>query len=279
MTPTTPSLPFLDQLEVQLLDAASRIAQVEHMHGDAAPPGSSQTRTAKRLRRGRRPALLLALGLLVVTGSALAATQPWSPLLGDSQRGHPTTTDAPPPSEQLNSLGVLRRPPSAEDQGSAIQADLRLIGEQEHGVRTDYIRYLAPAPNNAAVALVPSQRFSDDAAGGQYSVQDPVCVFYPLEDSQGATTGGAFPCWTIAQIAAGQAIEESSPQPGRLHLFGLTPDGVAKVSAQFDDGSTAEGGVDNNFFDLPLNRQDSVPVAHVTWTDRSGAPVGPPFTG
>lgn len=266
MSPTTPSLPFLDLLEVQLVDAASRIAE------------SSRPPRAKKLRWSRRPALLFALGLLAVTASALAATQPWSPLLGDSQRGHPSTTDAPPPAGQLHSLAVLRRPPTAADHSPSIQIDLRLIGEQEHGVRIDYIRYLAPGVSGGAVALVPSERFSDDAAGpGQYSVHDPLCVFYPLEDAGGALKGGAFPCWTIAEIAAGQAMEESSPQPDSMHLLGLAPDGVAKVSVQFDDGSTAEGRVENNFFDLPLNRQDSVPVANVTWTDSSGAPVGPPL--
>lgn len=282
MTTQPESFPLVEQLEALLLEAAERRAQdVRH----AADRGPAHRGTPSKPRRDRprrwRPAALVAVGAVLIAGTALAATQPWAPVLGGQDRGHPTVSPGAPPDDQTSVLAVLRRPQTDQDRSSAVQRDLRLIGQQEHGVQTRYIRYLAPGLDGSAIVLVPSERFADEAAGsGSPTVDAPLCVFYPIAAaSSGPPAGGAFPCWTGRDIRAGRATAEAAPTTDHLHLFGLVPDGVKTVVAHFSDGSTATASTSSNFFDVPLGDNQQSSPATIQWRAADGSPVGPPSGG
>jgi hypothetical protein len=243
-------------------------------------------------QRRRRIALVpkrasgLMLTALLVTGTALAAIQPWSPLLGNDDAGHPTTTGTPVPSDQVAALSVLRRQPTDRDRGPDVQRTLRLVGPQLHGVRTDSVRFLAALRGDAAVTLVSTTRFGDDqdpapdAAGS--ITQDPLCVLYPIAaglPSRATTSNGvAYGCWTMSDIRVGRGRAMAPGNEGTVHAYGLVPDGVHDVTASFPDGTTVTTDVNDNFFDLTVGNPfagDALPNGY-RWRDAAGNDVTPP---
>jgi hypothetical protein len=246
---------LLDVYERQLVEASKRLTR---------PP-----RVPRRPSwRGIPRAAVVALALVLVATPALAALAPWHAVLGDDQRGHPTQAADQPPAEQRALLGILRRPQSMQDRGPAVQAALRLVGRQVHGVRSDAIRFLAPGPDGVAITLVPVQRFGDDAAGVHTDTPDALCVVYPLAQGAGAT----FPCMSTQDIMHGQ------PRPigEGGHEFGLAPDSVARVTVHYADGSTASAAVHDNFYELPAPTASPV-GSKLEWQGHDGTGVGPPL--
>lgn len=283
------TVPILPQLEEMLRQAAVRRAQIATLDRDtpeAEPsPNGGIPETARRLpgaprRRSafsppRRRASVVALLAFVATGTAIAATQPWNPLIGDETRGHPTITSEPPPSEELAMLSVLRRPQNDADRGTVVSKELRIIGIQEHGVRTAYIRNLGPAPDEGAVVLVPSLRFGDVAAGPPYvGTNDALCVLFPFS-GMGGPSGAAYPCWSAGQVEAGQAF--GTVRSGSRHyVFGLVPDGVVTVVAYFADRNTEAAPVNTNFFEFPLLTTAGTAALSPTrleWLDGAGRAI------
>jgi hypothetical protein len=186
--------------------------------------------------------------VVVLAGTAVAATRPWSPLIGDNNRGHPTITSQAPPYRERALLAVLRRPQTDVDRSAGVRADLRLIGRQAHGVRTTYIRYLAQAPDGAPIILVPAQRFGDDAAGPPYyNVTDSLCALFPFGGTPRGPRGADFPCWTADQVQAGTAFAMVQSK-SRRYAFGVIPDGVAAVAVHLSDGTVLRAAVRNNFW-------------------------------
>ncbi|HEY4916214.1 MAG TPA: hypothetical protein VIH92_04855, partial [Solirubrobacteraceae bacterium] len=85
-------------------------------------------------------AVLVALAAVLIPAIAIAV----GPIVRDFT-GQPVSTSAgAPPAEQLALLGILRDPPPG---ASVDPATLRALGFPEvHGIRTNYVRLLPPAP-------------------------------------------------------------------------------------------------------------------------------------
>jgi hypothetical protein len=114
-----------------------------------------------RVRRPRRRRLgLLAVGAVVVSGSAVATTGVWQPTLGNPDHGaQPRAAGVGVPAEQLALLGVLRRPQTAADRGPLVRAALRSLDRGTiNGIHVDAIRVLFHTPREIAV-LIPAERF------------------------------------------------------------------------------------------------------------------------
>jgi hypothetical protein len=218
---------FLDRFERQLV-AARR------------PP---------RRRPSRRGAMVASMLVLLIGAPALAATEPWRPLIGDEKRGMPSATTDSPPSDQARGLGVLRRAQTEDDRGPLAQEALRLTDDDVEGVRTKAVRVMR-SPVLSAV-LVPVERFnlrtsqmiqpemSEKLKRRLEIKQDGLCVFAP--DPGG--DGGGFACSTLDEIKQG-ALPSSI---GGI-MYGLVPDNVRRVDIQLADGSTLESAVDDNFY-------------------------------
>jgi hypothetical protein len=245
---------FFDQLETNLITASQQLA------GD---------------RRGRvvwHRRLAIAAGVgLALGGTALAATHPWSPSLGDQRLGpSPSISSVSPPKSQLDILGVLRRPQTGQDRGAATLRALRYLGRGSTGIRTGYVRLLGYSAPSRGIVLIPMARYTP---GPGLIKQDALCIFYTEPNGD----GGAKSCFDTNDVQHGRATGSLG-----LHQYGLVPDGVAKVTALFADGPLVEARVHDNFFDLTAPRAggDSAAIAAdpaiVSWQDEHGRPVGPP---
>jgi hypothetical protein len=238
---------------------------------------------------GHRRAAVGIVIACVASGSAVAATQLWSPELGNDVAGHPTTSSSPTPGDQADLLGVLRREQMAEDRGPEVQRTLKIIGAQLHGVRTTSIRALEQDQHGLAVTLVSITRFGDDASTSKSqsasSPNNPLCILYPSAPREpGADDSAGGSCFAAADIRAGRAHAVSPGSDGALHAHGLVPDGVATVIARFHDESTISATVHSNFFDIPIGsatltvdgsaRTDPFPTGY-QWKDSSGHDVAP----
>lgn len=284
--PDQPSI--IPELEQGLVEAAARRAGRDGHPAGAGYRSESAVHGMRRPRRrawvgsgfmdrvGLRPAIV-ALASVVAVGSAVAATQPWSPLLGNDVAGHPLPSTSSPPGDQLERLAVLRRAQTIADRGSRVQADLRIIGSQNQGVRTAYVRLLGGTDTGAAIALIPTRAFSDKAAGPPLTRSpDALCVFYPASRPSASPGGADYPCWTTSALLEGRAIGRVAANGGE-RVFGLVPDGVARVELDLSDGNVITAAPTSNFFDatLPTTSSPFAPVVGVRWFDAAGAAIGP----
>ncbi|MEA2495433.1 MAG: hypothetical protein QOJ29_3344 [Thermoleophilaceae bacterium] len=238
-----------DRYEQQLLAAARR-----HL-----PDAAASLAKPRRTRVG-----VVALAGAVLTASALAATRPWEPEIGNSHFGEKPASVSPtaPPANQLQLLGVLRRDQTVDDRGAAAREALRYIsGSTTSGVRTASVRVLG---HGAVIVPVMENSTNGDIA-------DALCLFYP----DPAGDGGAKSCFSTNDIRTGQATDSL----GR-HFYGLVPDGVASVLATFTDGRTVTVPVTDNYFDVSTpaasNSEPSAPIAdapQLRWLDSNGLSV------
>jgi hypothetical protein len=256
---------FLDRFGGQLVAAS---------HALSAPPAAEPSRRSRRFRRG------VGLGLVaaVVSGSALAATQPWEPTLGrPALNDTPTSTsESGAPADQVALLGVLRRPQSSGDRGVRVQELLRHLGIEQSGVRTSSIRALSSATGQEAV-LVSVERAGPVAGVAEPGQANALCVL--IEN-------GGF-CSTAENLRSGRSLVVAGD-----HVYALVPDGVAKVVLEYADGQSRSADVRDNFFavtDAPVSERKiptpagtsapmETPLPHaVKWLDAGGRSVGPPL--
>jgi hypothetical protein len=245
---------FQARFEMQLIAAARR--EVSPAHG------------GRRIWRGR--VTMMAFAATAATATALAATHPWSPTLGDQRFGGPRPTASPtaPPPAELRLLGVLRRSQRPDDRGAATREALRYISaETTSGVRTSYVRTL----DNGAATLLPV--VSHTLLPGAASTADALCVYYQEPHAD----GGAKSCWSVDDVKTGRAT-------GGLgaHIYGLVPDGVVEVQITYINGHVANAAVADNFYDLDASKDSAAPgsdpripkhISSITWLDDHGLPV------
>lgn len=245
---------YRERLGDQLRNAAERELRPDF---ESAPERHGRRRPARRT-------VGVIVAALAVSGTAVAATRPWEPVLGDPDDPTTQDVDSPPP-KQLRLLGVLRRPPTAADRDAATQATFQYVGPGSKNVHVKYIRRLGSSAPGRAVVLVPAQRF---ALQGDLPIDDALCVFY----SEPKIDGGGKACFSTAELREGKAIASL----GR-DVYGLVPDGVATVSALFAGDSAVTAPVQDNFFVLrsPATSGDRLPQA-VGWQSAAGESAGPP---
>jgi hypothetical protein len=257
---------FIDRYEAQLVSAAHARRQ--------------------RMPRHRRVTLLVALGVSI-TAPALAATGIWRPQIGDAEHGSPSITAEAPPASALDHYAVLKRPETAKDRGALTQGALRLIGPGVTGVRTGYIRLLRDEHAGGAVVLIPVAGFRGPFPTAltqpdetQTAGVDGLCLF--VADPTG---GGASGCRSLDELLNGVG---RLPQVAGSRMYGLVPDGVARVEVTLAEGPALSANVRNNLFVIDLSAQHFAPPARparareVRWLDSSGAlieriepPTGP----
>ncbi|MEA2426082.1 MAG: hypothetical protein QOH13_2492, partial [Thermoleophilaceae bacterium] len=238
----------LDAYRGQLVAAAARLQQ------QAAP-----MRTANRWR-SRRGLLVIALAVLVAA-PALAATQPWSPLLGSPEmHSQPKPTSAPPPREQVDTLGVLRREQTDADRGAVVQGALRYFGKSAVEIRTPYVRLLGSVAAGTAAVLVPAKHWdpAGDSGPSPAALDDPLCVFTPASNGD----GGGKACFVLSQIANGQATGSL----GRLY-WGLVPDGVTSIRVVYADAKVVTVPVVDNYYALHQRGESR----DISWIGADGA--------
>lgn len=219
-------------------DLAHRAGARDAPHPPAAAEAPSPTGPTRR-RPTRRLGLLAVLGVLV-TGSAVAATGPWRPQLGDDHRGRPRVATTTAPAAQLRALGVLRRPQADADRSAPVRRALRLLAAREDvGVRVDGVRLLAATPTAASV-LVPLERSgTHDPGYPDSTVTDALCVVRVFPGG-----GGGEVCRSTADLRTGRL---------RTAAWGLVPDGVARVEVTTRTGRVLGAPVRDNFYALPLD--------------------------
>jgi hypothetical protein len=216
---------LLPPVRAQLLDAAERRSKA----GRQTEP--------KRGRPWRRPLRVagIVIFLALAGGSAAAAAGLWQPVLGRPELDNTPqgVSEAPIPRNARDMLGVLRRPQSAADRGSATRALLRHAGSESSGVRLDSVR-LVTLSNGSKVAVF-SEEKSVDPASGSTEIAEPVCILL--------AHGGA--CASIADIRARGLVVFLGRQ-----LLGLVPDGVASVALDYSDGNVLREDVHDNIYTL-----------------------------
>lgn len=235
-------------------------------------------------RRPSRRAGLLGLGAVVVSGTALAATGSWHPILGDGERGHPQAAVLPVPAGQVAALGVLRRPQNDGDRGPESRAILRLLVRGEtNGVHVDGVRVLARHHGGATV-LVPAERVGRHDPGYPSTIRRQVLC---LDVSHNLPTRTA----TISQRGRSRTVRApggfsaaegcgdlealrttgigveipvfgrpvAAPLPhdggsafGPARLSVLVPDGVAAVRVRMRGGQTVTARVHDNLYEIDL---------------------------
>jgi hypothetical protein len=254
---------FFDQLDAQLREVAVRAPS------DAATrPPRPQRSVSRRPRSARRPCqgILAALSLLLVTGTALAATGLWRPILGEPRFGPgPTiTADAPPPA-QLAILGVLRAPQTAADRSAGTRAELRYMSAAASGVRTNYIRLLSDHTGFGPAVLVPVARIDQARSGAPPAVlaelprTDALCLLVGDRDGEGA----AKRCFTTDDVLDGRDTLSLGSD-----VFGLVPDAVRSVTVSFTGGATRTVAPADNLFETAQGA-GGIPVS-MTWTMAAG---------
>lgn len=228
---------YRDTFERQLIEASERLAEPATQAGKAAR------------WRTRRAAVVLGVGALCA-GTAVAATAPWSPLLGEPAQPakyRPTPSASTPPQSQMRLLSVLRRPAGPADRDEAVRSSLRFLGPSSVGVRTAYIRRVGTTPDGSPAILVPVESWH--RADG-VTIDDAVCLVIP----DPKVSAAAKSCWSSREISAGTATASYG-----LDAYGLVPDGVSRIV----DGDTTIAAVADNFYAYRSSQDSTDPEAGV----------------
>jgi hypothetical protein len=237
----------------------------------------SKQSVGRRIAGARGPRLA-AIGLtcLAFGGTAMAATGVWDPGIGSSASAPaPTISATPVPMATSEALGALSREPNAQDRGPEVQATLSSLGNEfANGIRPDSVRYLGTNASGEATILVSaeSSAFTSSKYGADLmGTGEPVCVIAPN------SAGDSLPfCFGLDAILTGRAVEavESRDQKAGF-AWGIVPDGVASVSAEFRGGVVREVPVTDNYFQYSWgdagHRRGQASVA---WTGPGGPTEG-----
>jgi hypothetical protein len=244
--------------------------------------------------RGGRIAAI-GLGCLAFGGSAMAATGVWNPGIGTdapfqgngsplSGEGPPAIVTTPVPGSMTEALGVLRRDPTAQDRGAEVEATLAGVSFVD-GVRPDSVRFLAPGDRGMATVVLSAEKSIDtkllkDITDGKE--EEPVCVFRPGAAGYGHVSDVVPACFGLSDLLAGRAYtEEINSPPGHGLAFGLVPDGVASVTAEFADAPDMTVPVSDNYFEVSMSGAQvgegkgelKGGIQDVVWRDADGNPI------
>ncbi|WP_210493693.1 hypothetical protein [Patulibacter sp. SYSU D01012] len=227
---------------------------------------------------------LLTAGAIAVGGTALAATAPWRPQLGNDDVGHPTPATSPVPADQRATLGVLRRPQSDADRGPRVRWVLRMASPDVFdGVRVASVRLARPLPHGGSIVVLPVERSGHDDPGYPRSTRrDVVCLQITSwttvrgRPGLGGGLGSGGTCGNAADIRSGHMMM-GAQFDGELGVSGLVPDGVRTVEVPLRGGPTLRLPVSDNVYyaDMETPRGRFNPV-RVRWLDAAGRVVGPP---
>jgi hypothetical protein len=204
-----------------------------------------------RVLRLTRPTRRVAVALiaLAVAAPAVAATVAWRPLLGDGRSEGPSASTAPAAENQRALLAVLRRPQQEADRGAQSRYALSFLGSSVADVRTTEIRLLHVEPDGRGIVLIPVGRYGilpPDAPAmmreHRPSGSDGLCLFAADQD-HGHLAGGGFGCYGTRELLDNKAAA------GLGHrVYGLVPDGVARIQVVGRDGATLTADVNDNFY-------------------------------
>ncbi|HET6547747.1 MAG TPA: hypothetical protein VFG79_04775 [Solirubrobacter sp.] len=202
-----------------------------------------------------------------MTATSAAGVAPWMPNLGADQSRHFAIAKSAPPAEQLEVLGVLRRPQVSADRGEQATYALRFFGGT---VRTDYVRVLSePDDTQGAAVLVPvteyrpRERAGVDREASHPLARDGLCLFV-----RDAVDGGAQGCYSLADVTAGR-IRGALGDGRTATVFGVVPDGVASVRLRHPDGRSTIVPVRDNFYLYKAG--DGLRFEALEWLDASGS--------
>jgi hypothetical protein len=256
---------------------------------------------------GRRPPVwrrwphrvpILATGVVIVTGTAIAATTgslPWRPDLGSSR---PAASSVVPALRAA--LGILRRPQTAADRGPLVLTALRHLDRRlVNGVHTDAIRVVLQTRREVAV-LVPVERAgpSDHRA----AMQDALCLLsasyarpYTWTITQhgrphkirfrAGYTGWSESCGDLSTLRTTGIATGTSPNPNSppittarpthftLRRVVLVPDGVARVTVRLPDSQPLVVTVRDNVYQYITHTFPGYARANA-WYDAAGRLIG-----
>jgi hypothetical protein len=200
------------------------------------------------------------------------ATQPWAPLLAHRSPGAPisTTSETAPPAAELAMLGVLRRAQDSQDRSATATHLLSLIGDGEVGVRLSYLRLLM-APGGQTALLVSLRHVPGPMAAD-------LCLFFGDQNPAHASSSTGV-CGETQTLQANGLIANVGGAS-----FGLVPDGVSRVVAEYGDGQAINSLVQDNYFSLngpsTSGSPGGVTAPHILrWFDSAGRAIGPPRVG
>jgi hypothetical protein len=241
------------------------------IHDALAHAVAGRARRPRRWRPSRRVGLL-AVGALVATGTAVAGTGAWHPILGDDHRGHPQEAVGSIPPDQLAALGVLRRPQTDSDRSRDVQSILRLLARPEiNGIHTDGIRLLRERRDGATI-LVPVVRVGRHDAGHPSSIRRQVlCVLTGFRITRtGQAAGGAGQvCGDLRQLRT-TGIGASGSRSDHGWITGaLVPDGVARVVIRLRHHRHVAATVHDNYYEINTG-DELAPAWGVRWLDARG---------
>jgi hypothetical protein len=256
---------FLDRYGAQLTEAERTLLT----------PSMPRPRPRWRTRK----VLAIALTSVVVAVPALAITKPWEPILG-----HPEHNNAPvgispgnAPPEQLAVLGVLRRAQDAKDRDPVARALLRNMSEEQHGVRTSTVRLLESADGHTAILA--SVEKAVEPESGEVEGRNILCL---------VVVGGGT-CGSTRDLLVQDRSHLGLISLAGDHVYGLVPDGVARVVLRYPDGQTLRGEVRENFYwiDGAPSTERSIHGApplslpqtprSIEWINTEGTAIGPPL--
>lgn len=233
-----------------------------------------QLLTARRPRtfRVRRPIVLSAIGIALVTGTAVANIAPWAPDLGPGHKQEFSIAASAAPVEQREVLSVLRREQTPVDRGGQATYALRFFGTTVEGVRTDSVRVLRSGHDQGAAVLIPVASFrAVRRSAGEPKVQtktapNGLCLFV-----RDATDGGAQGCYSLDDLRSG-AIRGALGNDRELTIFGLVPDPTRSIRIRFASAREAiVVPVRDNFYEHTLAASpDGLRFQSLDWLDASG---------
>ncbi len=259
---------------------AATVARLQALY---ASNGAGTAPVPKRRRWPSHRIGLLAVGAVVATGTALAATIGWHPVLGSGDGPRPVAANAPVPADQLDALAVLRRPQTAIDRGPIVRLALRhLPGQFITGIHTDAIRVIYQSPRELVV-LIPAEHTgpsipnvphithrnvmclvsSSYARGRTMALPSGHTWYLPQGYSSWGMRCGGLDMLRSAGIATSTTpdgsggIRAGPPTHITLHRVTLVPDGVARVTVRVPHGRAITVPVHNNVYrytthDIPI---------------------------
>jgi hypothetical protein len=253
------------------------------VHDAIARAVAHRTHRRRWWRPSRRMGLL-AVGATIVTGTALAATGAWNPILGDDHRGHPQRASTEIPGDQRAAIAVLRRAQTDRDRGPRVQATLRMLARGEiNGIHTDGIRLLRTRPQGVTI-LVPVERVGRHDKGYPSSIRHRVlCVLTSSRTPAvvGHARGAKSPrqamgfagqsCGSLRSLRT-TGIGGAIGGPKGFLVNALVPDGVDRVVIRLRNHHYLHVPVSNNLYEV--NTGGELPPGWgVRWLDAHGRTI------